>query len=130
MPQQTVCSPPQQLCTLALTGADIVPRLLGASLDRVHATIGSYFQILQYFTAVRVPTNIVSPYEVSAAAPPEVPMASLVSQPARRVPCSLPKLLPVVDAVSRRRTKLQRWVAPKPDHTFYPLPDPDLDPTA
>ena len=34
-------------------GADIVPRLLGASLDRVHSTIGSYFQILQYFTAVR-----------------------------------------------------------------------------
>ena len=30
-----------------------MPRLLGASLDRVHSTIGSYFQILQYFTAVR-----------------------------------------------------------------------------
>lgn len=36
-----------------LTGADIVPRLLGASLDRVHSTIGSYFQILHYFTLVR-----------------------------------------------------------------------------
>ena len=40
--------------SLVGAGADIVPRLLGASLDRVHSTIGSYFQILQYFTAVRL----------------------------------------------------------------------------
>ena len=39
-----------------LTGADIVPRLLGASLDRVHSTIGSYFQILHYFTLVTNPS--------------------------------------------------------------------------
>lgn len=35
------------------TGADIVPRLLGASLDGVHGAIGSYSKILEYFTAVR-----------------------------------------------------------------------------
>jgi len=33
-----------------------VPRLLGASLDRVHSTIGSYFQILHYFTLVSNPS--------------------------------------------------------------------------
>ena len=49
------CKPSSDL----LTGADIVPRLLGASLDRVHSTIGSYFQILHYFTLVRGPSPVV-----------------------------------------------------------------------
>lgn len=34
-----------------VNGADIVPRLLGASLDSVHTAIGSYSKILEYFTA-------------------------------------------------------------------------------